>query len=231
MMDFLVSALHAQLQPALPLAVQIGGAHPPAPPSAFRAPGGYSYGAAGRSAPALGAFGRWAFFSQQARPVIGPAPSVVPPAAASDDGRLRLCRNCQGKLCVACKVCSGRGTLAKGGFHSRRNPIREDRLVDSKWTSAKPVVGWRHFRVLETMRERREEGGKPSLRARLQATCAPDTTVWIDAEELKSRDAWIAGWITKEELTERAARAATTCPSCRGRTVVPCPRCKGAGVQ
>lgn len=68
-------------------------------------------------------------------------------------------------------------------------PRKYQRLVGSKWTSAEPFHGWRHFEVTEVRRA--PEGPL----AQLVASCASDTVrPVVDAASLFDRGQWTPGW-------------------------------------
>jgi len=61
-------------------------------------------------------------------------------------------------------------------------------LVGSKWTSRQPTWGWRHFRVVN----RKNQG--PWVFAEMVAACDPQVRFWLNAQQLKDRTLWQAGW-------------------------------------
>jgi tryptophan-rich hypothetical protein len=68
-------------------------------------------------------------------------------------------------------------------------------LVGSKWTAEQPVMGWRHFRVVN----RKHQGSW--VFAELVAACDPQTRFWLNATTLKNPYLWSAGWKTLDEIT------------------------------
>lgn len=61
-------------------------------------------------------------------------------------------------------------------------------LVGSKWTAQQTVEGWRHFQVVN-----RKNQGKLVF-AEIMASCDPAVRLWINAQSLKNRTLWQAGW-------------------------------------
>lgn len=61
-------------------------------------------------------------------------------------------------------------------------------LVGSKWTAQQTVEGWRHFEVVN-----RKNQGKLVF-AEIMASCDPAVRLWINAQSLKNRNLWQAGW-------------------------------------
>jgi tryptophan-rich hypothetical protein len=82
-------------------------------------------------------------------------------------------------------------------------------LVGSKWTAQQPVLGWRHFRVVN----RKSQGAW--VFAELVAACDPNMRLWLNARSLKNPQLWSAGWQTLSELT--ATTPAKTMPGTRER--------------
>jgi tryptophan-rich hypothetical protein len=69
-------------------------------------------------------------------------------------------------------------------------------LVGSKWTSQQTTWGWRHFQVVN----RKNEGRW--VFAEMIAACDPSVRFWLNAQQLKDRELWQAGW---QMLQEQAA--------------------------
>ncbi|MGL4622967.1 MAG: TIGR02450 family Trp-rich protein [Chroococcidiopsis sp.] len=69
-------------------------------------------------------------------------------------------------------------------------------LVGSKWTSQQKMFGWRHFQVVN-----RKNQGKWVF-AEMVAACDPETRFWINANSLKDRSQWLAGWQSLQEMAE-----------------------------
>jgi len=67
-------------------------------------------------------------------------------------------------------------------------------LLGSKWTAQQPTLGWRHFQVVD-----RKNQGKWVF-AELVATCDASVRLWINAQVLKQKSLWVAGWQTLEEI-------------------------------
>lgn len=133
------------------------------------------------------------------------------------------CWRCKGSKQTACSGCAGQGRLPKGGYH-RRNPVRVERLVGSKWTAMEPTFGWRHFRA-----ESRKRGLGNEWFVEMVATCDGATRFWVNAGNLKDRERWTMGWIQKAELLALAGAdrsPGNLCKACRGSGVVHCAACK-----
>ncbi|MBE9018353.1 TIGR02450 family Trp-rich protein [Chroococcidiopsis sp. CCALA 051] len=69
-------------------------------------------------------------------------------------------------------------------------------LVGSKWTSQQKMFGWRHFQVVN-----RKNQGKWVF-AEMVAACDPEARFWINANLLKDRSQWLAGWQSLQEMAE-----------------------------
>jgi tryptophan-rich hypothetical protein len=67
-------------------------------------------------------------------------------------------------------------------------------LVGSKWTAQQTLMGWRHFQVMN----RKNEG--QWVFAELVAACDPSVRFWINAQQLKKRSLWQAGWQPLQEI-------------------------------
>jgi tryptophan-rich hypothetical protein len=67
-------------------------------------------------------------------------------------------------------------------------------LVGSKWTASQKIDGWRHFRVVN----RKNQG--QWVFAELVAACDPTVRFWINAQLLKERSLWQAGWQSLQEI-------------------------------
>lgn len=61
-------------------------------------------------------------------------------------------------------------------------------LVGSKWTAQQTILGWRHFQVVT--RKQQEQW----VFAEMVAACDPTVRFWINAQQLKKRSLWQAGW-------------------------------------
>ncbi|MFQ3614806.1 MAG: TIGR02450 family Trp-rich protein [Cyanobacteriota bacterium] len=70
-----------------------------------------------------------------------------------------------------------------------RHKQRFPHLLGSKWTSVRPVLGWRHFQV-----KARQQGDGGLVFAELEAVCDPQVRIWVNASALKNRQLWQAGW-------------------------------------
>ncbi|MDV2990822.1 MAG: hypothetical protein N4J56_000476 [Chroococcidiopsis sp. SAG 2025] len=71
-------------------------------------------------------------------------------------------------------------------------------LVGSKWTSQQKMFGWRHFQVVN-----RKNQGKWVF-AEMVAACDPEARFWLNANSLKDRSQWLAGWQSLQEMAELA---------------------------
>jgi tryptophan-rich hypothetical protein len=90
---------------------------------------------------------------------------------------------------------------------ARNKPRRKQpfpHLLGSKWTSAQPVMGWRHFQVTA-----RQQGEGGLVFAELRAVCDPQVRLWVNAATLKNRALWQAGWIPCGLQDAAADREAT----------------------
>lgn len=136
------------------------------------------------------------------------------------------CWRCKGTKHTPCACCGGNGRLPRGGYH-RRNPVRPEHLVGSKWTAMEPTLGWRHFRV-DSRKRAPLVGGDWFVE--MVATCDSGTRLWVNASNLKDRERWTMGWVQKVELAALAsadkARGGNPCKACHGSGVVPCAACK-----
>jgi tryptophan-rich hypothetical protein len=74
-------------------------------------------------------------------------------------------------------------------------PPRVARLARSAWTSAAPMLGWRHFHVVGLRR------GEDGWLAELAASCDDARRVTVPARALLGQDGWRAGWTPLAELT------------------------------
>jgi tryptophan-rich hypothetical protein len=67
-------------------------------------------------------------------------------------------------------------------------------LLGSKWTAREATFGWRHFQVVNRQNEAKW------VFAELVSSCDPAVRFWINANVLKDRRRWLAGWKTLEEI-------------------------------
>eukprot|EP00249_Psilotum_nudum_P011242 c23048_g1_i2 orf=51-725(+) len=128
------------------------------------------------------------------------------------------CLFCRGEGVVPCARCSGRGFLAKGGYH-KNNPIDLDRVIGSKWTAVETTFGWRHFIVMSKQR-----GLKKDWFLELAAACDENIRFWINAKNLKDRERWSMGWLQIADIL-RSKHMLTPCKSCKGKARMPCQAC------
>lgn len=70
---------------------------------------------------------------------------------------------------------------------------------DSKWTAMESTLGWRHFRVTG-VRKSKPPPGKGQVFVRLQASCDPAAQLWVNAQVLRDRGRFAAGWLQMSEL-------------------------------
>lgn len=137
------------------------------------------------------------------------------------------CRLCKGEGFIPCKLCNESGKLARGGF-AKRNMVRVASLVGTKWTSVTAIGGkWRHFLCVAKKGRNAKDGV-----AILSSTCGPvenRVRIEVPVGELKSRNSWMGGWTTLNDIKEGDNLPTTTCSACRGHTKVVCPRCEGLG--
>jgi tryptophan-rich hypothetical protein len=69
-------------------------------------------------------------------------------------------------------------------------------LVGSKWTSQQTTWGWRHFQVVN-----RKNQGRWVF-AEMVSACDPTVRFWLNAQQLKDRSLWQAGWQSLQEQQE-----------------------------
>lgn len=74
-------------------------------------------------------------------------------------------------------------------------PKKYARLVGSKWTASREVLGWRQFHAISL---RREPGGGYSVE--LAASCEASKRTWVPAQALLERDGWTPGWTPLSQL-------------------------------
>ena len=67
-------------------------------------------------------------------------------------------------------------------------PAKYKFLLGSKWTSIEPFMGWKHFQVIEANYETK------TAKALIQSICNSSVNVWIEADSLKDKSKWQAGW-------------------------------------
>lgn len=69
-------------------------------------------------------------------------------------------------------------------------------LLGSKWTAKQKTWGWRHFQVVN-----RKTQGKWVF-AEMMSSCDAQTRFWINANQLKDRNLWEAGWKTLSQMNQ-----------------------------
>lgn len=67
-------------------------------------------------------------------------------------------------------------------------------LVGSKWTAQQTTWGWRHFQVVN----RKNQG--QWVFAEMVAACDASVRFWLNAQQLKDRSLWQAGWQSLQEM-------------------------------
>jgi len=120
----------------------------------------------------------------------------------------RVCRRCDGCGDVACRSCSGRGSLPRGGY-SRKNALNSNKAVGTTWTALQRTLGRTHFdcrgkRVIGGGGGGGGEGGNKKKKGQtyflMVATCDDEIRLWVPQATLKDRGAWAAGWLAREDL-------------------------------
>ncbi len=69
-------------------------------------------------------------------------------------------------------------------------------LLGSKWTAKQNTWGWRHFQVVN-----RQDRGKWVF-AEMVASCDAQVRFWINAQQLKDKSLWQAGWKSLQEINQ-----------------------------
>ena len=69
-------------------------------------------------------------------------------------------------------------------------------LLGSKWTARQNTWGWRHFQVVN-----RQDRGKWVF-AEMVASCDAQVRFWINAQQLKDKSLWQAGWKSLQEINQ-----------------------------
>lgn len=88
-------------------------------------------------------------------------------------------------------------------------------------------MGWRHFRVIQ---QRKLDKHTPFLL--LQASCDPSVQIWVNAQTLRDRPAWAAGWLQMSEIQGLGLEVqgrGLKCQACCGLGYKPCLSCDGTG--
>ncbi|KAF6265840.1 hypothetical protein COO60DRAFT_1291937 [Scenedesmus sp. NREL 46B-D3] len=147
-------------------------------------------------------------------------------AHAAAAQRLSGCLICQSSGRVPCKECDGRGFLKRGGY-MKKNPLNMSRITGSKWTAMEETLGWRHFRVIQ-----QRKLDKHTAFLLLQASCDHSAALWVNAQTLRDRGVWAAGWLPMSEIQglglEMQGRG-LKCQACSGLGFKPCQSCDGTG--
>jgi tryptophan-rich hypothetical protein len=80
---------------------------------------------------------------------------------------------------------------------SKQRKQKFPHLIGSKWTAQQAVLGWRHFQVVNRKNQNQW------VFAELVAACDPTVRMWVNAQQLRKRSLWQAGW---QSLQEREAK-------------------------
>eukprot|EP00879_Flechtneria_rotunda_P004387 GHRR01004638.1.p1 GENE.GHRR01004638.1~~GHRR01004638.1.p1 ORF type:complete len:307 (+),score=67.44 GHRR01004638.1:157-1077(+) len=140
--------------------------------------------------------------------------------------RLGGCLGCSGTGRVTCKECEGRGFLRRGGYN-KKNPLNMARIRGSKWTAMQETMGWRHFMVLQHRKLDRQ------VFVLMQASCDHSIQLWVNAQSLRKRSCWAAGWLPMSEVQglglELQGTQGLKCQSCAGLGYKVCKTCDGTG--
>jgi tryptophan-rich hypothetical protein len=75
-------------------------------------------------------------------------------------------------------------------------PKQYSRLVGSKWTATREVLGWRHFHVISVQRE--QEGG---YGVELAASCDMQKRARVTTGVLLNPAEWTPGWTPLSQLS------------------------------
>lgn len=102
------------------------------------------------------------------------------------------------------------------------------RIVGSKWTALEDTLGWRHFTVVQ-LRKAGQAPGQPTVFVLMQASCDSSAQLWVNAQNLRDRSNWAAGWLQRAEMIDPEGVMRGTqaeCKVCAGLGRRPCPACK-----
>ena len=144
-----------------------------------------------------------------------------------------VCPVCEGRGVVKCNVCEGRGYVAATGSR-KKNTVDMRRVVGSRWTSVETRCGHRQYTVSETRGSKKNK----NLELRMSNCCGPEEKrvhIWVEYEELRSKQMWRAGWTTLKEvklsgkLNNGVLLDMAPCFRCKGELVVTCMECGGVG--
>lgn len=72
--------------------------------------------------------------------------------------------------------------------------------MGSRWTARQPTLGWRHFQVTN----RKNQG--QWVFAEMVAACDPTVRFWLNAQLLKDRAVWQAGWQSLQEMPSEKSK-------------------------
>eukprot|EP00887_Chlorella_sp_A99_P007095 scaffold2.g7095.t1 len=145
-------------------------------------------------------------------------PDAGQPAAA----RVAPCRRCGGGRAVPCEVCGGSGRLGRGGYQ-KRNPLNLSRLVEEERGQPDVCAAGGHLRrsdagehrqlspmhppppavaaaPAQRRRKQRVEPLPPHLVAQGASNARARAPVWINAQNLRDRQRWAAGWLQKQDI-------------------------------
>lgn len=118
--------------------------------------------------------------------------------------------------------------------HKKKNSVNMNRIVGSRWTSVETRCGHRQYTVSETRGSKKNK----NLEIRMSNCCGPEEKrvhLWIQLEELRSKDMWRAGWTTFKEIKKSRVLNngvlidMAECFRCKGERIITCVECSGAG--
>ncbi|GAX77780.1 hypothetical protein CEUSTIGMA_g5223.t1 [Chlamydomonas eustigma] len=164
-----------------------------------------------------------------------------PDIYTSESVGANTCAECSGKGHVLCPACSGSGCLQRGGYN-KRITLRLNRILGSKWTAMQETMGWRHFRVVqqcrlqpnaESSKNKNSSQSKPTVFLLMQASCDNNAQLWVNADVLRDRQRWAAGWLLMSEMADpdrTLAGSGALCRVCTASGICTCPQCGASGV-
>lgn len=86
-----------------------------------------------------------------------------------------------------------------------------------------PTLGWRHFQVV------RQKKHDKMVFLLVQASCDAAAQLWVNADNLKDRSLWAAGWLQMSEVRDPELAVGVPCRSCAGSGLRKCVACEGRG--
>jgi len=161
---------------------------------------------------------------------VGPQTREDPEAAIHSSPSRLLCQTCSGRGVCTCNVCQGRGKVRASGL-TKSNRVELDRVVGSQWSSVQVRMGHRHYRVGDVKGSKKRN----NVELRMHNCCGDqDKIFWIPLTELKDKNKWRKGWVSRRlieeaeggELLDQAA-----CFRCKGTCVIECLDCNGTGMD